>query len=97
MEETARQLADLRQKLDQVDDGMVQLMKQRMAIARQVSEVKVAAGMAVHQPEREAALLARLASQGDDTLTPEDIHTLYHTILTLSKAAQARWRQAGAS
>ena len=95
MEETARQLADLRQQLDQVDDGVVQLMKQRMAMIRQVAQVKAAAGMAVHQPEREAALLDRLAGQGDDTFTPEEIRTLYHTILTLSKAAQARWRQAG--
>jgi len=48
----ARDLPQLREKIDQIDAAIVALLAQRMEVCREVAEVKAGSSTAVIQPER---------------------------------------------
>ena len=93
MEMDHRRLNELRQLLDQADDGLVNAVKARMRLVREIALVKEKAHLDVHQPQREADMLARLCAMGDKDLSSEEIRILMETVLSISKNAQTRWRQ----
>ena len=48
----ARDLPELREKIDQIDAAIVALLAQRMEVCREVAEVKAGTATAVIQPQR---------------------------------------------
>ncbi|MFD1805801.1 bifunctional chorismate mutase/prephenate dehydrogenase [Pasteurella oralis] len=50
-------LKELRTQIDQVDRGLLQLLAQRLALVKQVGEVKHKHGLPIYVPEREADML----------------------------------------
>ena len=48
----ARDLPQLREKIDQIDAAIVALLAQRMEVCREVAEVKAGSSTAVIQPQR---------------------------------------------
>lgn len=51
-------LAPLREKIDQVDKQLIDLLAQRLALVAEVGKVKSEHGIPVYAPEREAAMIA---------------------------------------
>lgn len=58
-------LGDLRAALDEMDDRLVVLLKERGDVIRQVIERKTAAGLGPVDPRREEEMLARVASRAE--------------------------------
>ena len=62
----------LRAGIDEVDDAIVALLARRAALVGELWEAKLAAGVGVRDPEREAAVFARLrAAAATAGLDPE--------------------------
>jgi chorismate mutase/prephenate dehydratase len=81
-------LEKARAQIDQIDNQIVSLLRQRGDVAQQIGRIKGASGQAVHDPAREAQLLARL-TQGE--LSPLDktaIETIYRQIIAASRNLQ---------
>lgn len=58
-------LEALRNKIDSIDHELLQLLGQRMAVSRQIAEVKRQAGLSVYQPRRWEAVLADRLRQAE--------------------------------
>lgn len=57
-------LAEMRSRLDAIDDGLIELLARRMDVAREIGRYKRERNMAVLQPHRYEELLARRIRQG---------------------------------
>lgn len=83
-----RELAELRQELDALDQELVALFERRMGIAREVAAYKRAHGLPVLDTGREAQVIAsRPAMLHDPALAPA-VETLFETVMRLSREAQ---------
>ena len=50
-------LLDLRNKLDNIDNKLLELINERMHIVHQVGALKAKSGGAIYRPEREKAII----------------------------------------
>ena len=82
-----RDINELRAGIDEIDTRLVALLQERMNISKEVAEYKAAKGLPVYVPEREAALLERVASM---TEYPEETVSVYSAILSASRQVQER-------
>ncbi|MBK1734519.1 chorismate mutase [Halorhodospira abdelmalekii] len=84
------ELAELRRRIDGVDDRILELVSERARIAEQVARVKAARGEAieVYRPEREAEILRRLGAANGGPLTDEQVAVLFREIMSVCRALQ---------
>lgn len=76
-------IKDLRQKIDHLDTQIAALLCERMGCSEAMAVLKGAAGFAVHDPAREAAILKRL--QNIHPSSSVEIAEIYRTILEVSR------------
>lgn len=76
-----------RKRLDEVDDKLVALFKERLGVCREIGAYKRSVGLPVEDKQREAAVLARL-TDGLDDRQKRDIIALYDNIFKISKRLQ---------
>lgn len=70
--EVARELAGLRQSIDNIDAALVHLLAERFKATQQVGRLKAAKGLPPSDPERERTQVARLRALAVDAqLDPE--------------------------
>lgn len=86
------ELKDLRDKIDSIDDQIIELYKERMEICKQVGLVKNKISKAVHDGSREKDIVYRLSQK-----CPEEIRLyvkeLYDAIFYTSKAYQNKFTE----
>ncbi len=61
---TATTLAELRAKIDRIDDYIVELLGERMGISEQIGDFKKENKLAIHQAERWAAIVEKAREKG---------------------------------
>ena len=83
-----KELHELRQELDQLDREMVALFEQRMAIARQVAQYKLAHDLPVLDQSREAQVIASREAMLSDISLASSVRTLFETVMALSRQEQ---------
>ena len=81
------ELKDYRDRLDQIDDQLAELFRQRMAVCGEVAEYKRDKGLPVLAADREQALLTKVAEQAGEDLAEYAV-AVYRTILSASRAYQ---------
>lgn len=86
-----KELAELRQELDQLDGELVALFEKRMAISRQVAQYKLAHDLPVLDSGREAQVIASRAAMLTDASLAPSLRALYETIMRLSREEQEAW------
>ena len=79
-------LTRLRAQIDQIDQQILALLTDRLAMAEQVAAAKQN-GSPVFRPEREAQLLSRLTAQADPSLHPV-IQAVWRAIISAAIARQ---------
>ena len=79
--ELTRALSSARQRIDHVDDQIVQLLNERAAIVREVGVVKTKYHAPASVPAREEQVLRRVSDQSHAPLTPDAVRKIYQTIL----------------
>ena len=60
-------LDELRSQIDAIDDRILTLLGERAAVVSDVARAKGEAGLPAYDPDRERAILERLARQGAGT------------------------------
>ena len=87
-------LNDLRNKIDDIDDKIVELLLERFAAVKSVGEYKKEHGLDVLQKNREAEVLQNIADKINKTNKTENqaykkyMLDIYETILKTSKSSQ---------
>jgi len=79
-------LEEIRGQIDKIDDGILELFKQRMKLAEEVAGVKLDNAMPVLNVARERDILHRVCSASDN---PTFTRILFSTIFDISKTHQA--------
>jgi chorismate mutase/prephenate dehydratase len=85
-EEEKKALTGIRDRIDAIDDEMLQLLNERAGLAIQVGQIKKASSGDVppvfYRPEREAQILSRLKQANPGPLTNDDIAHLYREVIS---------------
>jgi chorismate mutase/prephenate dehydratase len=83
-----RDLGEIRQEIDQIDEQIVQLYEERMRLASEVAEYKIGTGKPVFDKEREESKLAVLTEKASGSFTRHGIRELFEQIMTMSRKKQ---------
>lgn len=81
-------LDELRCRIDQIDQELLQLLRRRAETSQAVGALKASAGRQVYDPQREAQLLAKLTAGDLSPLGAAAIEGIYREILSASRALQ---------
>lgn len=82
-------LQKLRDQIDDIDQALLNLFAQRMAVTQRVGEYKLAHGMAVLDEEREKEVLTSKTALAPPELKG-DVTALFETVMALSRRQQRR-------
>jgi chorismate mutase-like protein len=77
-------LDDLRQRIDELDERLVELLNERARCALRIGELKQALGMQIYQPDRESQVLGHVRRHGAEVggpLGPEALTRLFERII----------------
>jgi len=76
----------LRDRIDAIDEQLLQLMNQRADLAREIGKLK--GGGPVYRPEREAQIIARLRAANPGPLSDEAVGHLFVEIISACRALE---------
>ena len=74
----------LRRRIDELDERLVELLNERAKCALQIGEIKQALGLEIYQPARESHVLGHVREHGRVTkgpLGPEALTRLFERII----------------
>ena len=80
----------LRNKIDSLDDQMLDLLVQRFSVSREIGEIKASGGINVGDPNREQEIIDRLAEKLEGKLERDDIATIFGPVYHISKKLQKK-------
>ena len=81
-------LAELRVQLDAIDEKIVALYEERMAISSQVADYKIETGKKVFDKSREAEKLEKVRSLTHNPFNAHGVQELFEQIMSMSRKLQ---------
>lgn len=93
VEAPAAPIAELRDRIDEMDDRLASLIQERAALSLEVQRARGPEGHG-HDVRRERELLERAAASGGGPLTPEEMTAVFGSLLRASRSVQRREAQA---
>lgn len=88
-DEVQTELAEIRQEIERVDRALVDLIAQRVQLARRIGAVKRSAGLPTLDPPREAAVVRRAGALAREAgLDDEDVRYIFWHLIGLSRRMQ---------
>jgi len=89
----AQELAEVRDRIDELDKRIVALLNERAALGRDAGRVKRIAGRrAVKDPDREREVLLRVAMANPGPLPQADLLSIYRRIVAATRGLEGRDR-----
>ncbi len=75
----------LRQKIDDLDGALLDILNQRMEIVREIGQVKRKSNAIIYRPEREKSIIDRLTEHNSGLLTKDGIEAIFLEIFAVSR------------
>ena len=88
--DSTENINSLRKKIDELDDQMIDLVVQRLAIAKEIGDIKETNGIEVIDPYRESQIINRITKKLAGTLEKKDITAIFDPIYSISKRLQKK-------
>jgi len=88
------QLADLRVRIDVIDQQLITLLNARAKLAQAVGEVKKIDGSPVFRPDRELQVIERIQRHNQGPVLNESIGPIWREIMSACRALEAKQRVA---
>ena len=83
-----------RKEIDKIDNSILDLLKQRLNIVKEIGLLKKKEGTAVLDPEREVKLLSKLEKKADENkLDPQLVKGIWDLILRNSRSSQEKIKE----
>ena len=83
------ELARCRAEIERIDDTIIRLLAERLAIGKRTGTLKRAAGLPILDPTREAAVIRRVSAVARDAGVPvEEVREIFWQIVGMSRRAQ---------
>ena len=78
-------LSDWRERIDGIDQQLIDLLNERMQCAQEIGRIKKAAGKQIRDPARERDVIAKIkASNNQGIIRDEDLEALYRLLIELT-------------
>jgi chorismate mutase/prephenate dehydratase len=87
-------IGDIRQRIDDIDDTILELINRRLNLAKRIGELKKDSGNQVVDSTRESEILRRLTARNKGPLNPNVLHHIFIDIIAAARAIQASQRVA---
>jgi chorismate mutase/prephenate dehydratase len=81
-------LVPLREKIDALDQQLVDLINRRLALAAEIGRIKRSAGGEIYVPEREDAVLRQVCAHNAGPIKPEALRAIYREIMSAAIALE---------
>ena len=78
----------IRNKIDLLDEQILDLLLQRFSITKEIGEIKASDGINIGDPNREKEIIDRLAEKLEGKLDRKDIAAIFGPIYHISKKLQ---------
>ncbi len=85
---------ETRQRIDAMDDQILELLARRLELAKGLGRAKRDKGIPIYDPHREKDILARLLGRNADRLAPGAVKAIWREIFSSSRQAQTPVRVA---
>jgi len=85
-------LDNCRERIDELDDMLLDLLNQRAHLSLEVVKIKQAQGLPIYIPERETAVLNRLRDMNTGPLSGHAVQRLFRQIIDESRRLQQERR-----
>ncbi len=83
-----KRILELRQKIDTLDEEIIQLLKKRMGISKEVGKLKEKLDIPVEDMVREQEIIDRLTQRAGRNLSEEQLIRLFTAVFKSSKQIQ---------
>lgn len=83
-------LGELREKIDEIDAGIVELYEQRMEVCKNVAEYKISTGKKVFDSVREKEKLEKVKSMAHNDFNRHGLEELFEQLMSMSRKLQYR-------
>jgi shikimate dehydrogenase len=89
------EIAALRQRIDDIDDQILELINRRLTAAQTIGKIKAQSGTAVVDKRREDQIYRRLSSLNVGPLTTGSLYRIFRTVIAAGRAVQHRSGEIG--
>ena len=81
-------LAPIREKIDQIDQKLVEMINERLSLAAEIGKIKRSTGGAIYVPEREDAVLRKVSGQNQGPIRNDALKAIYREIMSAAIALE---------
>ncbi len=81
MDNGQKSLGDWRSEIDQLDGELLRLLNRRAAMACEIAVLKLASGMSAYDPERETAVLSKIAAHNQGPLDSQSVLAIFSSVI----------------
>ena len=83
-----KRILELRRQIDNLDEEIIQLLKTRMGISREVGKLKEKLDIPVEDTNRENEIIERLTHQAGQNLSEQQLIRIFTAVFKSSKQVQ---------
>lgn len=81
-------IVDWRQKIDELDRRLVELLNERAHAAREIGKLKRNTSMPIYEPIREKMIFENVRKANNGPLTDDDVHHVYEHVIEVMRNIQ---------
>ena len=82
------EIADWRNKIDEMDRRLVELLNQRAQAAQEIGKLKRHTGMPIYEPQREKTIFDNVQSHNHGPLPAAQLRLVFERIIDVMRALQ---------
>ncbi len=83
-------IPQIRKRIDEIDDTMLGLLKERLACAKTIGRLKTGANRAKWDPKRELEIYERLLNDNQGDFPERALRSIFHEIITTCRLSQKK-------
>ncbi len=87
-EESTTNIGKVRQRIDEIDDTILELLQERIAQARHIGRLKNDGALVTWDPRRECEIYQRILRNNESVFPEESLQAIYHEIITTCRLSQ---------
>ena len=81
-------LAQCRERIDEIDRRLVELLNERTSIVEEIGRVKREANLAIYEPKRESQVFDNITSHNSGPLTADGVKRIFERIIDEMRRVQ---------
>lgn len=83
-------IPQIRSRIDEIDNTILSLLKERLACARSIGRLKTATNRAKWDPQRELEIYQRLLTANEGVFPEKALRSIFHEIITTCRLSQKK-------